>query len=74
MAFRRCSNASRARGCSKGVTPARTHVVFRYSFETRWRALRPLLEHVIVRRFSRDLRDRLSALKRAAEDVDGTYQ
>jgi hypothetical protein len=49
-------------------TPARTHVVFRYGFETRWRALRPLLERVIVWRFSRDLRDRLSALKRAAED------
>ena len=46
----------------------RTHVVFRYGFETRWRALRPLLERVIVWRFSRDLRDRLSALKRAAED------
>lgn len=48
--------------------PARTHVVFRYGFETRWRALRPLLERAIIWRFSRDLRERLSALKRAAED------
>ena len=48
--------------------PDRTHVVFRYGFETRWRALRPLLERAIVWRFSRDLRDRLAALKRAAED------
>ena len=44
------------------------YAVFRYGFETRWRALRPLLERAIVWRFSRDLRDRLSALKRAAED------
>ena len=49
-------------------TPARTHVVFRYGFETRWRVLRPLLARAIVWRFSRDLRDRLSALKRAVED------
>ena len=49
-------------------TPRRTHVVFRYGFETRWRVLRPLLERVIVWRFTRDLRERLSALKRAAED------
>jgi ribosome-associated toxin RatA of RatAB toxin-antitoxin module len=46
-------------------TPGRTHVVFRYGFETRWRVLRPLLDRAIVWRFSRDLRDRLSALKRA---------
>ncbi|HXU04641.1 MAG TPA: SRPBCC family protein [Polyangia bacterium] len=45
-----------------------THVVFRYGFETHWWLLRPLLDRVIVRRFTRDLRLRLAALKRAAED------
>ena len=44
-----------------------THVVFRYGFETRWRLLRPLLDRVIVGRFTRDLRERLAALKRAVE-------
>ena len=48
-------------------TPDRTRVVFRYGFETRWRWLRPLLDRAIVRVFARDLRDRLAALKRAAE-------
>jgi ribosome-associated toxin RatA of RatAB toxin-antitoxin module len=46
----------------------RTNVVFRYGFETRWRALRPLLDRLLVRIFARDMRERLAALKRAAED------
>src|SRR5262245_16653267 len=49
-------------------SPTRTHVTFRYGFETRWRALRPLLDRLIVRRFSRDIRGRLAGLKRGAED------
>jgi ribosome-associated toxin RatA of RatAB toxin-antitoxin module len=48
--------------------PGRTHVVFRYGFETRWRALRPLLDPVIVRRLRRAMSARLAALKRGAED------
>jgi ribosome-associated toxin RatA of RatAB toxin-antitoxin module len=48
--------------------PGRTHVVFRYGFETRWRLLRPLLDRVIARRFTRDMRERLRGLKRGAED------
>jgi ribosome-associated toxin RatA of RatAB toxin-antitoxin module len=47
--------------------PGRTRVVFRYGFETRWRWLRPLMDRAIVRVFTRDLRARLAALKRAAE-------
>jgi ribosome-associated toxin RatA of RatAB toxin-antitoxin module len=47
-----------------------THVVFRYGFETRWRLLRPLLDRVIVARFTHDLRERLAALKRAVELPD----
>jgi hypothetical protein len=46
-----------------------TRVVFRYGFETRWRALRPLFDRVVARRFARDLRERLRALKRGAEDA-----
>ena len=49
-------------------SPTCTHVTFRYGFETRWRALRPLLDRLIVRRFSRDIRARLAGLKRGAED------
>ena len=50
------------------IPPARTRVTFRYGFETRARLLRPLLDPVIVRRLTRDMRDRLAGLKRGAED------
>jgi ribosome-associated toxin RatA of RatAB toxin-antitoxin module len=50
------------------ITPARTQVTFRYGFETRWRVLRPLLDRLIVRRLTRDMRDRLAGLKRGAEN------
>ena len=52
----------------ESLAAGRTRVVFRYGFETRWRVLRPLLDRVIARRFTRDLRDRMAALKRAAEN------
>lgn len=51
------------------ITPARTRVTFRYGFETRWPALRPLLDPLIVRRLTRDMRDRVAGLKRGAEDA-----
>ena len=44
-----------------------TQVTFRYSFESRWRWLRPLLDPVIRRSFRRDIRARLRGLKQAAE-------
>jgi ribosome-associated toxin RatA of RatAB toxin-antitoxin module len=49
-------------------SPMRTHVTFRYGFEPRWGAMRPLLERVIVRTLTRDMRARLAGLKRGAED------
>ena len=48
----------------------RTRVTFRYNFETRWRAVRPLVNRVIARVFARDVRLRLRGLKRAAEQTD----
>lgn len=45
-----------------------TEVIFRYHFATRWRALRPLLDSIIHRVFTRDIRKRLEGLKCA---VDG---
>jgi hypothetical protein len=50
------------------ITPSRTRATFRYGFETRWPPLRPLLDPVIVRRLTRDMRDRVAGLKRGAED------
>lgn len=48
----------------------RTRVVFRYSFRTRWRFLRPLLDRAISAVFTRDIAARVRALKHAAEDTD----
>jgi ribosome-associated toxin RatA of RatAB toxin-antitoxin module len=48
----------------------RTRVVFRYSFRTRWRLLRPLLDRAISAVFSRDIAARIRALKHAAEETD----
>jgi ribosome-associated toxin RatA of RatAB toxin-antitoxin module len=44
-----------------------TEVTFRYHFETRWPWLRWLLDPVIGWVFGRDIRQRLSGLKRGAE-------
>lgn len=49
---------------------ARTRVVFKYSFATRWSWLRPVLDRAILAVFGRDLRLRVRALKRAAETTD----
>jgi ribosome-associated toxin RatA of RatAB toxin-antitoxin module len=49
------------------IAPERTRVVFRYGFETRWRALRPLLDRAIAWRLSREMRDRVAGLKGGAE-------
>lgn len=45
-----------------------TEVTFRYHFATRWSALRPLLDAIIHRVFTRDIRKRLQGLKDA---IDG---
>jgi len=50
--------------------PRGTEVAFRYSFTTRWRRLRWLLDPVIGMVFRRDVRARLRGLKRAAEKTD----
>ena len=47
-----------------------TRVVFRYTFETRWRWLRPLLDRAIRAVFRRNIRRRLRGLKHAAEETD----
>ena len=47
-----------------------TRVVFRYSFRTRWRRLRPVLDPVISAVFGRDVAARVRALKHAAEETD----
>ena len=47
-----------------------TRVVFRYGFRTRWPLLRPVLDRAISAVFGRDLRVRVRALKRAAEETD----
>ncbi|HEX8903353.1 MAG TPA: SRPBCC family protein [Longimicrobiaceae bacterium] len=48
----------------------RTRVVFRYSFRTRWRLLRPLLDRAISAVFARDVAARTRALRHAAEETD----
>ena len=48
----------------------RSQVIFRYSFTTRWPRLRPLLDPIITKLFSHDIRARLQGLKRAAEETD----
>jgi ribosome-associated toxin RatA of RatAB toxin-antitoxin module len=45
-------------------------VVFRYSFRTRWRLLRPLLDPAISMVFGRDVAARVRALMHAAEETD----
>lgn len=50
--------------------PERSQVIFRYSFATRWPALRPLLDPIITMVFRRDIQLRLAGLKRAAEKTD----
>ena len=47
-----------------------TEVTFRYSFETRWRLLRWLLDPIVARVFGRDVRQRLRGLKRGVEQSD----
>ena len=44
-----------------------TEVTFRYSFETTWSFLRPMLNPVIRSVLTRDIRHRLEGLKRGAE-------
>jgi uncharacterized protein YndB with AHSA1/START domain len=48
----------------------RTRVVFRYGFRTRWPWLRPVLDRAVAVVFGRDVRARVAALKRAAEETD----
>jgi hypothetical protein len=47
----------------------RVKVTFRYSFTTRWPWLRAVLDPTIQRVFLRDIRGRLSGLKRGAEQA-----
>ena len=47
-----------------------TEVVFEYGYRTRWPALRPVLDRAIGWAFGRDIRARLAAVKRAAEETD----
>ncbi len=49
--------------------PGRTDVLFRYSFQTPWKALRPLLDPVVRGVFRRDVTKRLQGLKRGAEEL-----
>ena len=49
-------------------TESLTAVTFRYNFETKWPALRALLNPVIRRVLTRDIRRRLEGLKRGAEE------
>ena len=49
-------------------TESLTAVTFRYNFETSWPALRALLNPVIRRVLTRDIRRRLEGLKRGAEE------
>lgn len=57
----------------KSQSSGATRVTFRYSFTTRWRLLRPLLDPVIGRVLRRDLRARLRGLKSGVED-DGLIE
>ena len=52
------------------TAPGETRVHFRYSFRSRWRMLRPVLDPVIRLIFGRDIRARLRGLKRAVADTD----
>jgi ribosome-associated toxin RatA of RatAB toxin-antitoxin module len=54
----------------KPLTPTQTRVVFRYSFRTRWWAVRPVLDPIIRCVFSRHIKARLHGLKRALEATD----
>jgi ribosome-associated toxin RatA of RatAB toxin-antitoxin module len=49
--------------------PARTRVIFKYSFETRWPVLRSVLNSIALRMLSRDIQQRLQGLKHAAEET-----
>lgn len=46
-----------------------TAVTFRYSFQTRWPWLRPSLDPILEWTFHRDIRARLSGLKRGVEQL-----
>lgn len=52
------------------VDEEHTRVTFRYSFRTKWKVLRPLLDRAIHRAFTRDIAARTRALKHAAEETD----
>ena len=47
-----------------------TEVTFEYGYRTRWPAVRPVLDRAIGWAFGRDIRARLAAVKRAAEETD----
>lgn len=51
------------------LAPDRTRAVFRYGFETHWRVARALLDRAIAWILAREMRRRLTALKRGAEDA-----
>ena len=51
----------------KRLANGSTEVTFRYSFTTRWRALRRIIDPIIRWIFRRDIRGRLRGLKRGAE-------
>ena len=53
----------------KPLPDGATEVTFRYSFATRWRWLRPVMDPIIRLMFRRDIRGRLRGLKRGAEQA-----
>jgi ribosome-associated toxin RatA of RatAB toxin-antitoxin module len=54
------------------VNGTQTLVTFSYSFKSRWRLVRPILDRVIHFAFARDIRKRLTALKQSCEAMQGT--
>lgn len=54
----------------KPLAHDRTRVVFRYNFSTRPRLSAPVVEPIVARVLTRDMRLRLQGLKRSAETTD----
>jgi ribosome-associated toxin RatA of RatAB toxin-antitoxin module len=54
----------------KELAERRTRVVFRYNFATRPRLAAPVVEPIVARVLTRDMRLRLEGLKRSAETTD----
>ena len=52
------------------VDESTTNVLFRYSFQTKWKWLSPLLDRIIARMFRKDVQARVRGFRKAVEETD----